>query len=112
MIVKPANYKASTKYPMLLIIHGGPNGQDQHAFSFDREYLAAGGYVVLSVNYRGSAGRGNAWQKAIHGDWGNLEVMDLLGAVDEAPVAGRAPVVTYKATPAGTLLKRAMSRVP
>ncbi|HEX8030603.1 MAG TPA: S9 family peptidase [Vicinamibacterales bacterium] len=88
ILVKPAGYKAGTKYPMLLIIHGGPNGQDQHNFSFDREYLAAGGYVVLSVNYRGSAGRGNAWQKAIHGDWGNLEVMDLLGAVDEAVKQG------------------------
>jgi dipeptidyl aminopeptidase/acylaminoacyl peptidase len=88
LIVKPAGYKAGTKYPTLLIIHGGPNGQDQHAFSFDREFLAANGYVVLAINYRGSAGRGNAWQKAIHGDWGNLEVVDLLGAVDEAVKQG------------------------
>jgi dipeptidyl aminopeptidase/acylaminoacyl peptidase len=84
LIVKPANYKAGTKYPTILYIHGGPNGQDQHSFSFDREFLAANGYVVLAINYRGSAGRGNAHQKAIHGDWGNLEVADLLGAVDEA----------------------------
>ena len=77
LIVKPAGYKAGTKYPTLLIIHGGPNGQDQHSFSFDREFLAANGYVVLAINYRGSAGRGNAWQKAIHADWGNLEVVDL-----------------------------------
>jgi dipeptidyl aminopeptidase/acylaminoacyl peptidase len=84
LIVKPAGYRPGTKYPMLLIIHGGPNGQDEHAFSFDREFLAANGYVVLAINYRGSAGRGNAWQKSIHGDWGNLEVVDLLGAVDEA----------------------------
>ena len=84
LIVKPAGYKAGTRYPTLLMIHGGPNGQDEHAFSFDREFLAANGYVVLAINYRGSAGRGNAWQKAIHGDWGNLEVVDLLGAVDEA----------------------------
>ena len=88
LIVKPAGYKAGTKYPTLLVIHGGPNGQDQHSFSFDREYLAAGGYVVLAINYRGSAGRGNAWQKSIHGDWGNLEVVDLLGAVDEAVKEG------------------------
>ncbi len=88
LIVKPAGYKAGTSYPTLLIIHGGPNGQDQHAFSFDRELLAAQGYVVLAINYRGSAGRGNAWQKAIHGDWGNLEVVDLLGAVDEAVKQG------------------------
>ncbi len=84
LIVKPAGYKPGTKYPTLLIVHGGPNGQDQHSFSFDREFLAANGYVVLAINYRGSAGRGNAFQKAILGDWGNLEVIDLHGAVDEA----------------------------
>ena len=88
LIVKPAGFKAGTRYPTLLIVHGGPNGQDQHAFSFDREFLAANGYVVLAINYRGSAGRGNAWQKAIHGDWGNLEVVDLLGAADEAVKQG------------------------
>ncbi|MEW6323147.1 MAG: S9 family peptidase [Acidobacteriota bacterium] len=84
MLVKPAGYTAGKAYPTLLIIHGGPNAQDQHAFSFDREFFAASGYVVLAVNYRGSAGRGSAYQRAIHADWGNLEVMDLLGAVDEA----------------------------
>ena len=84
LIVKPAGYQPGTKYPTLLIVHGGPNGQDEHAFSFDRELLAANGYVVLAINYRGSAGRGNAYQKAIFGDWGNLEVVDLVGAVDEA----------------------------
>lgn len=84
LIVKPAGYKAGTKYPTILYIHGGPNGQDQHAFSFDREFFAANGYVVLAINYRGSAGRGNAYQKAIHADWGNLESQDLIGAVDEA----------------------------
>ena len=84
LIVKPAAYKAGTKYPTLLIVHGGPNGQDQHSFSFDREFFAANGYVVLAINYRGGSGRGTAYQKAIVADWGNLEVMDLLGAVDEA----------------------------
>ena len=84
LMVKPANYRAGTKYPTLMIVHGGPNSQDQHAFSFDREFLAANGYVVLAINYRGSSGRGNAYQKAILGDWGNLEVADLHGAVDEA----------------------------
>ncbi len=88
LLVKPAGFKPGTKYPTLLIVHGGPNSQDQHAFSFDREFLAARGYVVLAVNYRGSSGRGNAYQKAIAADWGNLEVMDLLGAVDEAVKQG------------------------
>ena len=56
LIVKPAGYKAGTKYPTLLIVHGGPNSQDQHSFSFDREFLAANGYVVLAIDYRGFGG--------------------------------------------------------
>src|SRR5262249_58491635 len=65
-----------------LRIHGGPSGQDEHAFSFERELFAANGYVVVAVNYRGSNGRGSAYQKAIYADWGDKEVVDLLGAMD------------------------------
>ena len=83
LLVKPAGYRAGQKIPLLLRIHGGPNGQDSHSFNFEREFFAANGYAVLAVNYRGSNGRGSAFQKAIYGDWGNLEVVDLLGAVDE-----------------------------
>ena len=82
IVVKPAGFDASKKYPVLLRIHGGPNGQDQHSFNYEREIFAAHGYVVIAVNYRGSNGRGNAFQKAIFADWGNLEVVDLLGAMD------------------------------
>jgi dipeptidyl aminopeptidase/acylaminoacyl peptidase len=88
LIVKPASYTPGTKYPTLLIIHGGPNGQDSHAFDFDNQFLAANGYVVLNINYRGSSGRGEAFQRAIYADWGNKEVMDLLGAVDQAVASG------------------------
>lgn len=84
LMFKPPSYVAGQKYPTLLNIHGGPNAQDQHAFSFERQLLAANGYVVLAVNYRGSAGRGSAYQKAIFADWGNKEVKDLLAAVDYA----------------------------
>jgi len=87
VLVRPAN-AAPGKLPMILYIHGGPNGQDSYSFSFDREFFAASGYAVLSVNYRGSSGRGSAYQKAIYADWGDKEVMDLLGAVDEAVRSG------------------------
>jgi dipeptidyl aminopeptidase/acylaminoacyl peptidase len=88
LIVKPASYEPGKKYPTLLIIHGGPNGQDDHSFTFDNEFFAANGYVVLNINYRGSSGRGSAYQRAIYADWGNREVLDLLGAVDQAVAAG------------------------
>ncbi len=82
LLVKPANFQAGTKYPLLLRIHGGPNGQDQHLYNFERELFAANGYLVLAVNYRGSSGRGQDWKKAIFADWGNREVRDLLAGVN------------------------------
>ena len=82
LLVKPPAFQAGRKYPTLLRIHGGPNGQDENAFSFERELFAANGYLVVAVNYRGSSGRGSAYQKAIFADWGNKEVVDLLGAMD------------------------------
>jgi dipeptidyl aminopeptidase/acylaminoacyl peptidase len=88
LITKPASYAPGKRYPTLLVIHGGPNGQDDHSFDFEREFYAANGYVVLNINYRGSSGRGEAFQRAIYADWGNKEVMDLLGAVDQAVATG------------------------
>jgi dipeptidyl aminopeptidase/acylaminoacyl peptidase len=90
LIVKPPTYRAGTAYPTLLRIHGGPNGQDAHSFSFERELFAAHGYVVVAVNYRGSNGRGSTFQKAIYADWGNKEVVDLLGAMDHVQKIGLA----------------------
>jgi dipeptidyl aminopeptidase/acylaminoacyl peptidase len=52
--------------------------------------FAANGYVVVAVNYRGSNGRGSVYQKAIFADWGNKEVVDLLGAMDHVQKIGLA----------------------
>ena len=82
LIVKPITFLPGRRYPALLRIHGGPNGQDSNAWNFERELFAANGYVVVNVNYRGSNGRGNGYQKAIFADWGNKEVVDLLAAMD------------------------------
>jgi dipeptidyl aminopeptidase/acylaminoacyl peptidase len=90
LIFKPPTYTQGQKYPTLLRIHGGPNGQDEHSFDFERQLFAANGYVVLAVNYRGSSGRGSAYQKAIFADWGDKEVIDLLGAMDHVEKIGLA----------------------
>ncbi|WPU92524.1 S9 family peptidase [Mucilaginibacter sabulilitoris] len=71
------------KLPFILFIHGGPTDQDEFEFDATRQALACAGYAVAAVNYRGSIGRGLDYTKAIYADWGNKEVMDLLGAVDE-----------------------------
>jgi dipeptidyl aminopeptidase/acylaminoacyl peptidase len=88
ILVKPATAASGTRLPLILWIHGGPNGQDDHAFDDERELFAANGYAVLQVNYRGSAGRGSGFQKAIYADWGNKEVVDLLAGVDWAVASG------------------------
>ncbi|HEV2481069.1 MAG TPA: S9 family peptidase [Puia sp.] len=79
---RPADAPAGQKLPLILYIHGGPVGQDAYDFDLTRQMLAAGGYVVAAVNYRGSNGRGVEYSKAISADWGNKEVVDLHGAVD------------------------------
>lgn len=70
------------KLPLLFYIHGGPVAQDEYNFDMARQMLAAHGYAVAAVNYRGSNGRGLAYTKAIFADWGNKEVSDILGAAD------------------------------
>jgi dipeptidyl aminopeptidase/acylaminoacyl peptidase len=89
MMIKPPAYDASKRYPTLLWIHGGPNGQDDHGLQFnlyplqlERQLFAARGYVVLAINYRGSSGRGAEFTRSIFADWGNKEVADLLASVD------------------------------
>jgi len=93
MLVKPPGYVAGRRYPTILWIHGGPDLQDNHSVDFGsytmmREQMAAGGYVVIGVNYRGSSGRGLDFAKAIYADWGHKEVEDLLAAVDAAVARG------------------------
>ncbi len=88
LLTTPANYVAGSKIPMLLRIHGGPNGQDQHQFAFERQWFAANGYAVLAVNYRGSSGRGAKFSRAIWADWGHYEVDDLQAMVDQVVKMG------------------------
>ena len=76
------DHMSPSTYPLILFIHGGPVGQDEYSFDLTRQMLAAGGYAVAAVNYRGSDGRGIDYCKVISGDWGNKEVLDLHGAVD------------------------------
>jgi len=82
LLTYPVGYVKGTKVPFLLRIHGGPNGQDQHSFSAERQFFAANGYAVLAVNYRGSSGRGMKYSRSIFADWGHYEVEDLQAGVD------------------------------
>ena len=93
LIVKPPSFVPGRRYPTVLWIHGGPNGQDEHSlvldgYQFEPQMFAAKGFVVLRVNYRGGSGRGAAFAKAIFADWGHKEVQDLLAGVDHLVASG------------------------
>ncbi len=88
LLTYPVGYVKGTKVPLLLRIHGGPNGQDQHSFSVERQVFAANGYAVLAVNYRGSSGRGQKYSRSIFADWGHYEVEDLQAGVDHVIAMG------------------------
>jgi dipeptidyl aminopeptidase/acylaminoacyl peptidase len=89
LLTLPVGYVAGTKAPMILFIHGGPTGQDQHSFDPIRQLFAAHGYAVLNVNYRGSTGRGQAYSMAINADWGHKEIFDLMAMTDAAIATGK-----------------------
>jgi dipeptidyl aminopeptidase/acylaminoacyl peptidase len=93
LIVKPPLYVPGRRYPTLLWIHGGPNGQDEHGLVLDcyqsePQMFAARGFVVVQVNYRGGTGRGADFAKAIFADWGHKEVEDLLAGIDHLVAVG------------------------
>lgn len=75
---------ASRPQRTVLWIHGGPVAQNDWSFWLEKEALAAAGWNVLQMNYRGSSGRGEAFQRAIYADWCGKEVEDLMAAVDES----------------------------
>jgi dipeptidyl aminopeptidase/acylaminoacyl peptidase len=94
-IVKPPDFVPGRRYPTLLWIHGGPNGQDDHSLELEgygppleRQLFATHGYVVLAINYRGSTGRGAKFARSILADWGHKEVEDLLAGADYAISSG------------------------
>jgi dipeptidyl aminopeptidase/acylaminoacyl peptidase len=83
------------RYPTIVWIHGGPNGQDDHSLllesygpQLERQLFATHGYAVLAINYRGGTGRGAKFARAIVADWGHKEVEDLLAGVDYAIAQG------------------------
>jgi len=78
----PPNAKAGEKLPMIMFIHGGPVAQDEYDFDMTRQIYSCAGYAVVAVNYRGSNGRGVDYIRAIYGDWGNKEELDIIACAD------------------------------
>jgi dipeptidyl aminopeptidase/acylaminoacyl peptidase len=83
-IVKPPQFDKSKKYPMVLLIHGGPQGAwlDSWGYRWNYQMWAARGYVTVLINPHGSTGYGQAFTEQISGDWGGAAYEDLMKGVD------------------------------
>src|SRR2546427_2744871 len=88
VLIKPANFDATKKYPLLCIIHGGPTGVDRpllltpDARYYPSDIWAARGALILKVNYRGSAGYGEKFRKLNVRNLGVGDAWDVLSGVD------------------------------
>jgi dipeptidyl aminopeptidase/acylaminoacyl peptidase len=78
-IVKPVDFDPAQKYPVAMLIHGGPQGSfgDQFHYRWNPQTYAGRGYVALMIDFHGSTGYGQAFTDAIRGDWGGKPLEDL-----------------------------------
>jgi dipeptidyl aminopeptidase/acylaminoacyl peptidase len=78
----PPDFQKDRKYPLVLIIHGGPQASSTTQFNFLSQLMVTHGYVVFSPNYRGSDNLGNAYQRAIWNDAGDGPGRDVIAGID------------------------------
>ncbi len=78
----PPDFDPTQRYPLVLEIHGGPNGAFYDSFVPWHQVLAGAGYLTLAVNPRGSSTYGEEFVNAVLGDWGGDDFRDLMAAVD------------------------------
>ena len=84
-IVKPSNFDASKKYPLVVLIHGGPQGawSDNWGYRWNPQMFANQGYVVFMPNPRGSTGYGQKFVDEVSADWGGRAYTDIMNGVAE-----------------------------
>jgi dipeptidyl-peptidase-4 len=84
-LVKPAGFDPSKKYPVIVYVYGGPHAQvvrdSWGATSLFDQYMASKGFLVWSLDNRGSWGRGHAWEAALFRETGKRELSDQLAGV-------------------------------
>ena len=84
MLVRPPAFDAGRKYPVIMLLHGGPQTQwgDSWSYRWNPEMFAAPGYVIVMINRRGSTGAGQKFTDDITGDWGGKPAEDLMKGLD------------------------------
>jgi len=84
MLLKPPLFDETKKYPVIFLIHGGPQGSWHNSWHprWNAQMFAAPGYVVVMLNPNGSTGYGQELTDAISGDWGGACFEDIMNGVD------------------------------
>ena len=82
-IVKPHDFDPAKKYPLIINVHGGPQMQWMNSFRGDWQVYPGAGYVVAYPNPHGSTGYGQAFTRAISGDWGGKVFEDVMKVTDK-----------------------------
>jgi dipeptidyl aminopeptidase/acylaminoacyl peptidase len=85
-LIRPPHFDASKKYPLLLLVHGGPQSawDDDWAYRWNEELFASPGHVAVMINPRGSTGYGQKFVDEIRNDWGGKVYDDLMKGTDYA----------------------------
>ena len=84
-LIKPPKFDPSKKYPVLFLIHGGPQGawKENWGYRWNPQVFAAAGFVVVMPNPRGSTGYGQKFTDDINDDWGGKVYDDIMAVVDQ-----------------------------
>jgi dipeptidyl aminopeptidase/acylaminoacyl peptidase len=84
MLIRPPHFNATTKYPLLVLLHGGPETMWSNAWGYrwNPQVFSSPGYVTLMINRHGSTGYGQKFTKEITGDWGGEAYVDIMKGVD------------------------------
>jgi dipeptidyl aminopeptidase/acylaminoacyl peptidase len=84
MVVRPPNFDADKKYPLLVLLHGGPQTMFSNAWGYrwNPQVFSTPGYVSLMINRRGSTGYGQKFTDEITNDWGGKAYADVMKGID------------------------------
>jgi dipeptidyl aminopeptidase/acylaminoacyl peptidase len=88
MLIKPPGFLPTKKYPMLVVLHGGPQTMWSNAWGYrwNSQVFSGAGYVTLMINRRGSTGYGQKFTDEITNDWGGRAYVDVMKGVDASIV--------------------------
>jgi dipeptidyl aminopeptidase/acylaminoacyl peptidase len=115
ILYRPIDFKPGLRYPAVLWIHGGPEGQDTLSFSAWSLFLAQEGYVVFHPNYRGSSGYGEKFRNLNVEDSGGREVQDVGAAAQyliDQGLADPKRIAIGGGSHGGTMVNFAVTKLP